>query len=150
VPLALGVAVPLVAVTALALALGNALSLPAASASAKGWIDVAFGVVLVGLGVRAATRPGTPTEARPRPEGGSLARYLAMGSGLMVSNVTTLALYIPAMKLISESTVSDTAKAGAVAIALVVTLSLALAPLAIVICFGLGSYLIVHGLARVL
>ena len=96
----------------------------------------------------------------------------------MLTNVTTIALYLPAMKLISESSVATADKAVVVAIVFAITLAFVLVPLAVVaiapnaagrmlsatgawlgthrrtltlvICFGLGAYLVVHGLARVL
>ena len=101
-----------------------------------------------------------------------------MGAGLMTSNVTTFALYLPAMKLIQESGVSTTDEVTAIAIVLAITMALVLVPLAIVaiapkasgrvltragawlgshrrtlalaLCFGFGAYLVVHGLARAL
>ena len=175
---AFGAALPLLALTAAALILGRALSLPEASNSVKGAIDIAFGVLLVGLGVRALLRArNRPSASRALPEGPP-SRLIGVGAGLMTTNVTTIALYLPAMKLISESSASDTVKAVAVLLVFVITLALVLVPLAIVaiapgaaerllaatgawlgthrrsltlvICFGLGAYLLAHGLARVL
>jgi hypothetical protein len=99
-----------------------------------------------------------------------------MGAALMTTNVTTFALYIPAMKLIAQSSVSDVEQAIAVVVVLAVTMTLVLVPLAIVaaapktsarllsragdwltahhrtitvaLCFGFGAYLVVHGIAR--
>ena len=176
---AVGAALPLLGITALALLLGQALSLPDASETTKGWIDVGFAVFLLALGMRALRHPAAATdEPGPSREPGPLSRVVATGSGLMVSNVTTIALYLPAMKLIGESSVGDEAKAGAVVVVVLITLSVVLIPLAIVaiaptasgrllaaagewlgshrrrlallICFGLGTYLLVHGLERVL
>ena len=176
---AFGAALPLLAVTALALALGSALSLPEASDAVKGWSDIAFGVLLIALGVRAARRHPEPRPKSPdaNAPGGSLTRTVATGAGLMASNVTSFALYLPAMKLIGESTIDAAEKAVAVAVTIAIALGLVLVPLAIVavaprasgrvlaaagawlqahrrrlaliICFGLGAYLVVHGLARV-
>jgi hypothetical protein len=173
---ALGAALPLGALTALALILGRALSLPEASNAVKGAIDIGFGVLLIALGLRAARRRAQPAERRT--SGGPPRRYIAIGAGIMVGNVTTIALYLPAMKLISESSASTAVKATAVVIVFAITLALVLVPLAVVavaptaagrvlaatgawltahrrtltimICLGLGAYLVVHGLARVL
>ena len=175
---AIGVAIPLLVVTVLAVTLGHAFSLPDASNSVKGWIDIGFGAVLVLLGVRAVRRPPKAAKPRDRPQRGGLGRLVAMGAGLMTSNVTTFALYIPAMKLIQESGVSTTDEVAAIAIVLAITMALVLVPLAIVaiapkaservltragdwlgshrrtiaiaLCFGFGAYLIIHGLARAL
>lgn len=175
---ALGVAIPLLAVTAVALILGHAFSLPEASDAVKGWIDVGFGLTLVLLGVRTLSRPTAPAKPQKRPEGQGLGRFVAMGAGLMASNVTTFVLYIPALKLIQESGVDAAEEAATIALVLAITMALVLVPLAvvaiapqasgrvltragdwltahnrrigIVLCFGFGAYLLVHGLARVL
>lgn len=173
---AIGVAVPLLVVTVVAMILGRAFSLPEASDAVKGWLDVGFGVVLLALGTRALTRPPAPPHAQRRPEGQGIGRYVAMGAGLMTSNVTTFALYIPALKLIEESGVDVAEEVVALAIVLVITMALVLVPLAVVatapdvseraltragnwltkhrralsvvICFGLGAYLLVKGFGR--
>ena len=90
---ALGAALPLLALTALALILGRALSLPQASDAVKGAIDIGFGLLLIALGARAALRPAAKTEPR-RPSDGPATRYVGLGAGLMTSNVTTIALYL--------------------------------------------------------
>ena len=69
---ALGAAMPLLVVTVLAVTLGHAFSLPDASDSVKGWIDIGFGAVLVLLGARAVRRPPKAAEPRDRPERGGL------------------------------------------------------------------------------
>jgi threonine/homoserine/homoserine lactone efflux protein len=173
---AIGVAVPLLVVTVVAMILGRAFSLPETSDSLKGWLDVGFGVVLLLLGVRALARPPAPQQAQHRPEGEGIGRYVAMGAGLMASNVTTFALYVPALKLIEESGVDVAEEVVALAIVLVITMALVLVPLAVVaiapgaseraltragdwltkhrralsvvICFGLGAYLLVKGFGR--
>jgi len=173
---AAGVAAPLLAVTAVAMILGRAFSLPEASDSVKGWLDVGFGLALVGLGVRALSRRPVARPTRPRPEGGGAGRYVAMGAGLMASNVTTFALYVPALKLIEESGVDVAEEVAALAIVLAITMALVLLPLAVVaiapgaservltragdwlethrrtltvvICLGLGAYLLVKGFGR--
>lgn len=173
---AAGVAVPLIAVTVVCLALGNAVSLPEASDQTKGWIDAGLGAVLVALGLLTLSRPAKPPKQQTRPAGESTWRFVPMGAALMTTNVTTFALYIPAMKLIAESSVSDVEEAIAIAVVLGVTMTLVLVPLAIVaaapqtsarllgragdwlgshhravtmaLCFGFGAYLVVHGIVR--
>jgi threonine/homoserine/homoserine lactone efflux protein len=173
---ALGVAIPLLAVTAVALILGHAFSLPEASDAVKGWIDVGFGLTLVLLGVRTLSRPRAPAKPQKRPEGQGLGRFVAMGAGLMASNVTTFVLYVPALKLIEQSGVDDADEALAIAIVLAITMALVLVPLAVVaiapttseralihtgdwltahrrtiavvLCFGFGAYLLLKGVGR--
>ncbi len=173
---AAGVAIPLLAVTAVAVILGHAFSLPEASDTVKGCIDLGFGAVLVLLGVRALSRPPAPAKPQKRPQGQGLGRFVAMGSGLMASNVTTFALYIPALKLIEESGVNRADEVLAVAVVLAITMALVLIPLAVVaiapttservltrtgdwltahrrtitvvLCFGFGAYLLIKGFSR--
>jgi hypothetical protein len=175
---ALGAALPLVGLTAVALILGRALSLPEASNAVKGAIDIGFGVLLVALGVRALLRAPQPTAKARRQDDLPPRRLIGLGAGLMASNVTTIALYLPAMKLIGESGVATADKAVVVAAVFLITLAFVLVPLGvvavapnaagralsatgawlsahrrrltIVISRGLGSYLVLHGLARVL
>jgi hypothetical protein len=172
---AAGVSIPLIAVTAACLLLGSAISLPEASDQTKGWIDVGLAAALLALGLRTLARPAKPAKQRGRPEGESGRRFVAMGAALMTTNVTTFALYIPAVKLIAQSSVSDVEQAIAVAVVLAVTMTLVLVPLAIVaaapqasarllgragdwlashhravtvgLCFGFGALLLVKGLA---
>jgi hypothetical protein len=171
---AIGAALPLLALTVIAVALGHALSLPEASDSVKGWIDIGLGLVLGLLGLRGLTRRSKPPQPKQRPEGRGLGRLVAMGAGLMVTNVTTLALYIPAMKLIEASGVSVPEEAAAIAIVLVISLALVLIPLSVValapkeserlltragdwlgahhrtiaiaLCFGFGALLLAKGI----
>lgn len=176
---AVGVAIPLLAVTVAAIILGRAFSLPDASDAVKGWLDLGFGAVLLVLGGRVLRRPPGPARPEAQPAGDrSLGRHVAMGAGLMSSNVTTFALYVPALKLIEESGVGVADEVAALAIVLAITMALVLVPLAIVAiapgasgrvltragdwlgahrrrlsiasCLGLGAYLLVHGLARLL
>jgi threonine/homoserine/homoserine lactone efflux protein len=129
---AAGVAIPLIVVTAACLLLGNAVSLPDASDATKGWIDVGLAAILFALGLLTLARPAKPAKQRTRPAGESGRRFVAMGAALMTTNVTTFALYIPAMKLIAQSSVSDVEQAIAISVVLAVTMTLVLVPLAVV------------------
>jgi len=90
------------------------------------------GSIDVVLGIRALRRPPTPAQPHRRTVGDGVGRYVAMGAGLMASNVTTFALYVPALKLIEGSGVDAGDEALALAIVLVVTMALVLVPLATV------------------
>jgi threonine/homoserine/homoserine lactone efflux protein len=168
-----GAAVPLVVVGVFAFAIGGSLH---TSHATKATIDLALGVLLVLVGIRALVRP--PAEPKPaeeprRPAGP--ARSFALGFGAMVTNVTTLALYLPAMKLIATSHVSDTDRVLAHVIVALITLTPAAVPVAlvavaprssgrilaavsrfmsdhrralpVVLGFGFGAWLIVKGVA---
>lgn len=135
-----------------------------------------MGAVLVALGLLTLLRLAKLPKQQTRPAGESTWRFVPMGAALMTTNVTTFALYIPAMKLIAQSSVSDVEQAIAIAVVLGLTMTLVLVPLAIVaaapqtsarllgragdwladhhravtmaLCFGFGAYLVVHGILR--
>jgi len=86
-----------------------------------------LGVVLLSLAVisllRARTHSGTGTPVHtsdPRTDAGLLAVF-ALGFGLMISNLSTILLYLPAMHMVSSSEASTSAKTLAVVIALAIT-----------------------------
>ncbi len=86
-----------------------------------------LGIVLLSLAVisllrsRTHSDTGTPVQTSdPKTESGLLAVY-ALGFGLMISNLSTIVLYLPAMHTVSESAASTSAKVIAVAIALAIT-----------------------------
>ena len=147
-----------------------------ASHTTKAAIDLALGVLLVLVAVRALAKG--PAEPRP-PDGpkhtAGPVRSFALGFAAMITNVTTLALYLPAMKLIATSHVSRADRALAHVIVALITLAPAAVPVAlvavapgssrrvlgavsrfmtdhrraipVVLGFGFGAWLIVKGLA---
>ena len=168
-----GAAVPLVLLAAFAFAIAGKLHL---SGTTKAVGDLAFGVLLLLVGVRALVKPpsGPKADAKPKRPSGP-ARSFALGFGAMVTNVTTIALYIPAMKLIATSHVSNADRVLAHVIVLLIALAPAAVPVAlvavapgssrrvldavaefmtehrraipVVVGFGFGAWLIVKGLA---
>jgi hypothetical protein len=90
----------------------------------EAWLKLACAVGLAVLGVRALRRP--PRQRKPEPEGGApkLGRYFAIGVALMATNVTTAALYLPAMHDVGDA---DASTVG-VAIAAVVVIAITLIP----------------------
>jgi polyferredoxin len=86
----------------------------------EAWVKLGFAVGLACLGVAALRRP--PKQRKPAPESDDarLGRYFAIGVVLMATNVTTAALYLPAMHDVGS------ADAGTVAIALTAVLALAI------------------------
>lgn len=86
-----------------------------------------LGIVLLSLAVisvlRSRTHSDTDTPVRtsdPATSTGLLAVF-ALGLGLMISNLSTILLYLPAMHVVSASSASTTDKAIAVALALAIT-----------------------------
>jgi hypothetical protein len=95
----------------------------------KAWINIAFGVLLVAVGLRALVRPPKPkapkADAKPPSIGGS---FLA-GAGGMASNLTTFALYTPALALIAGSGLPLRQQGLAALTILLITLMVAWVPL---------------------
>jgi threonine/homoserine/homoserine lactone efflux protein len=96
-------------------------------------ISIAFGALLVAVGLRALLRPPKPkargTDRRPP----SVRRSFLAGVGGMASNVTTFALYIPALALIAESGLPPGQQSLAALIILLITLMVAWVPLVLAV-----------------
>jgi hypothetical protein len=69
----------------------------------KAAINLAFGVLLVAVGLRALVRPPKPRAPTADPKPPSIGRSFLAGAGGMASNLTTFALYVPALALIAGS-----------------------------------------------
>jgi hypothetical protein len=94
-----------------------------------------LGIVLLSLAVisllrsRTHSDTGTPVHTSdPKSDTGIAATY-ALGFGLMISNLSTIVLYLPAMHSVSESTAGNSAKVIAVVLALAITSIPVTAPL---------------------
>lgn len=103
---------------------------PAVSAA----IDLSFGVVLLLLALRAVLSPPPPSKAgSPRAAPGDdrahLWRYLVLGVASMVTNFSTLVLFVPAVKEIARARLSVAGESAAFALLLAITLIPALVPL---------------------
>ena len=99
-------------------------------------VDVTVGLILLALALKALvdhktspTSDDAPDTSRRAPMG--LLATFGAGAALMVTNVTTIILYVPAMKEITKSDVSDTGKAVAALIVLFITALPVLLPLAV-------------------
>jgi len=136
--LALGVLAAITVLTALGLTiLSHTTSHPSATKSAvSDAIDVTVGLVLLALALkglldRSKAQPaGDPADDSSRAPMGLIATFGA-GAALMVSNVTSIILYIPAMKEIAKSDVSDAGKAVTTVIVMLITALPVLLPLAV-------------------
>jgi hypothetical protein len=93
----------------------------------QAWVNIAFGALLVLVGLRALVRP-RPSRS-PDAKAGSLRASFMMGAGGMASNVTTFALYIPALALIAGSGLPLAQQGIASLVILVITLMVAWVPL---------------------
>jgi len=99
-----------------------------------------LGIVLLVLAIITLLRPhthsdtGTPVHTSdPETNSGMLAVF-GLGFGLMISNLSTILLYLPAMHAVSESTISTASKAIAVAVALAITSIPVSVPMLLRIC----------------
>jgi hypothetical protein len=97
----------------------------------QAWINIVFGALLLAVGLRGLLRPPKPKphEAGSKPTG--LGRSFLAGAGGMASNITTFALYIPALALIAASELPLGQQGMAALVILVVTLMVAWVPLAV-------------------
>ncbi|MEX1047405.1 MAG: GAP family protein [Actinomycetota bacterium] len=104
---AIGAAIPLFAI-----GIPGVLLLHEAASSKTGidvspWVDVAVGVLLIGLGLRRLSKRKTRQEKEGkrtgRFENASPIAYLGIGVVMMLTNFTTLALYLPMLKDIARS-----------------------------------------------
>jgi threonine/homoserine/homoserine lactone efflux protein len=98
-------------------------------------VDLALGIVLLALALRTVLRPRDPTQ-HPKPKkahdaGGGLLSAFVLGLVVMATNVTTIVLYIPIMKDIGRSSVSDADQLVVVLVVLVIVTLPATLPLAL-------------------
>jgi hypothetical protein len=94
----------------------------------EAWLKLACAVGLAALGMLALRRP--PKQRKEEPEGGDpkLGRFFAIGVALMATNLTTAALYLPAMHDVGDAGASAAAVALAALVVIAITLIPAVAP----------------------
>jgi threonine/homoserine/homoserine lactone efflux protein len=126
--LALGAALPLAAVSVFAVSVGSSSRSLHSDSALKASHDVAFGCLLLALAAWTLVRHPAPKPKRP-PKEPSLRRAFLFGLAGMATNVSTFALYIPALKLIAAADVGAASQALVGAIVFVFALSFVLVPL---------------------
>jgi len=170
---AAGAMAMLAAITAALLPILHALDTRhGAQRAAWDWTDIGLGVLLVLIGLRAVTRRGEPAPPKPPHESG-LATDAALGAGMMLANLSTLVLYVAALKEIALAGTGTGGKAALLLVLYAVTTMLIWVPLLIdtavprtadrvlgsmnrwlrdhrravgaAVCFAFGAYLIVKG-----
>lgn len=96
-------------------------------------VDVVIGFVLLILAVRAVVRRKTgddgDTPKQPRERNVGLPSSFLLGMAMMVTNITTIVLLLPALKDIDRSHVSTSSKALVVVVTVLITSLPATAPL---------------------
>ena len=170
--LVVGAAIVLIIVSSLGVALGG--SSFQTNDTLQAWINIGFGVLLILIGLRALLRPPKPkppSDPDEKPKG--VTRSFLAGVGGMATNLTTFALYTPALALIAGSSLPDGQRGLAALLILLITLSIVWFPLVVaivvpgattrwlpalggwmtrnnrwiqvVLCFGFGIWLLVKG-----
>lgn len=169
--LAIGAAIPLLALGAVGVVIGSGTSL-AGHPTLKGGIDIGFGALLLLFAARAALRSPAPPKPK-REHSPALRRSFLLGVVAMATNVTSFAFFVPALKLIVESGVGTADKALATLVVWLLALSFVVVPLVlaavvpgstralsaigdamtrhrraltIVLCVGFGAWLVVKGI----
>lgn len=94
----------------------------------EAWLKLACAVGLAVLGVIALRRP--PKQRKRAPEGSEpkLGRFFAIGVALMATNLTTAALYLPAMHDVGDAGASAPGVVLAALVVIAITLIPAVAP----------------------
>lgn len=91
-------------------------------------VKLAAAVLLAVLGVRMLTRQPKPPKDHGDASASALGRYAAIGGVLMITNVTTAVLFIPAVHDVGVADISVEEKAGALALVFLITLLPAAGP----------------------
>ena len=125
-----GAAIVLVILSTIGVLLGDSISV---SDTVQATITILFGVLLAAIGLRALLRPPKPEAPETRKKPAGVRRSFLAGAGAMASNVTTLALYIPALALIAGSGLPLGEQGIAALTILVITLMVAWVPLALAV-----------------
>lgn len=132
---AAGCAVILAIFAVIALLVAGTTGKSGSRSEARGIVKLVAAVLLLVLGVRALRRP--PQPAKPeRPGAHSVAAAFVIGAGLMLTNISSIALFFPAMHEIGTSRVALDGKVGAIALLYVITLVPAVVPPLIVTVAG--------------
>lgn len=99
-----------------------------------------LGIVLLTLAIitllrsRTHSDTGTPVRTSDPERSSGLLPVFGLGFGLMISNLSTILLYLPAMHAVSESSISTAGKAIAVAVTLTITSIPVTVPMLLRIC----------------
>jgi hypothetical protein len=92
-------------------------------------INIAFGVLLVAVGLRPLLQPPAPTSSKVEAKRHGIVSSFLAGAAAMASNLTTFALYTPALALIAGSGLPLAQRGLAALIIFLITLMVAWVPL---------------------
>jgi hypothetical protein len=141
-----GAAIVLIVGSTLAVALGGTGFSTRSTLQAA--INIGFGVLLIAVGLRALLKPPKPKPPDPDVKPASIGRSFLAGAGGMASNVTTFALYVPALALIAGSELPLGQRGLAGLTILVLTLMVAWVPLLLAATVPVASRRLLPALGR--
>jgi hypothetical protein len=122
-----GAAVVLIALSTIGVLLGSTSF--STNDTLKATLNVVLGGLLMAVGLRALLKPPKPKAQEPDAKPKSVGRSFASGAAAMGSNVTSFALYIPALALIAGSGLPLGQRGLAALVILLITLAVAWVPL---------------------
>ena len=102
-------------------------------------VSILFGALLIAVGLRALVHPPTPKPHDPDAKPKGTWRSFVAGAGGMASNLTTFALYVPALALIAASGLPLGQRGLAALVILTVTLTVVWIPLVLAVAIPGGS-----------
>ncbi len=102
------------------------------------WLDIILGLVLIGLGLRKLLIKPTDKADKPRVQGEEkkskrVAAFLPIGIVVMLTDFSSIVLFIPAIRDITAASISLTAKLLVAAIPFIAVLAPAIVPLLAVV-----------------
>lgn len=132
----LGTAIPLLLIGIPGIFLFSHIDFAPKNTAVSSWIDLVAGLVLLGLAVRVAlkTKEGkakTTTQDSHRNQ--SYNKLIALGVALMITNFSTLVLFVPAVKDIAISSLDTAQKSILLLMSIAITLVMIFTPLLIFI-----------------
>jgi threonine/homoserine/homoserine lactone efflux protein len=122
-----GAAVVLIVLSTIGVAFGGTSF--SSNETLKAALNIVLGALLIAVGLRALLKPPKTKSAEPDEKPTSVGRSFVSGAAAMASNVTSFALYIPALALIAGSGLPLGQRGIAALIILLITLMVAWVPL---------------------
>lgn len=113
------------------------------------WIDLLAGIILLGLAVHALLRPKQKSAKSAKSDvkhAQSFGKIVALGTALMITNFSTLVLFVPAVKDVADSRLDSVEKLVLLFVSILVTILMIAIPLVIYILLPKKSEAILSSL----